>query len=72
MQGHKSDTSDSPLLQGISSASMPTRPSKSGGTSNASKRDSPKISLSTSIHAAESDFICPNATARHDFKVLYA
>ncbi|KAG2083812.1 arginine-tRNA-protein transferase [Suillus cothurnatus] len=63
------DTSDSPLLQGISSASMPTRPSKSGGTSNASKRDSPKISLSTSIHAAESDFIFPNATARHDFKV---
>jgi arginine-tRNA-protein transferase len=69
MQGHKSDTSDSPLLQGISSASMPTRPSKSGGTSNASKRDSPKFSLSTSIHAAESDFISPNATARHDFKV---
>ncbi|KAG1874557.1 arginine-tRNA-protein transferase [Suillus subalutaceus] len=67
MQGHKSETSDSLLLQGISSSPMPTRPSKSGG--NASKRDPPAFSLSTSIHAAESDFISPNTTARHNFKV---
>lgn len=67
MQGHKSETSDSLLLHDISPSPMPTRPSKSGG--NASKRDPPQFSLSTSIHAAESDFISPNLTARHNFKV---
>ncbi|KAG1755820.1 arginine-tRNA-protein transferase [Suillus lakei] len=59
MQGHKSETSDS-LLRGA-------LPSKSGG--NASKRDTPKFSLSTSIHTAESDFIPPNETAHHKFEV---
>lgn len=66
MQGHKSETSDTLLQQGISSALMPTRPSKSEG--NASKRDPPKFSLSTSIHAAEYGFISPNATVRHKFE----
>ncbi|KAG2146708.1 arginine-tRNA-protein transferase [Suillus clintonianus] len=64
MQGHKSETSDS-LLQGV--ASKPTRPFKSEG--NASKRDAPKFSLSTSIHAAEANIIPPNETARHKFEV---
>jgi arginine-tRNA-protein transferase len=66
MQGHKSETSDSLLQQGISSTAMPTRPSKSKG--NASKRDPPHFSLSTSVHAAESDFISPNVTVRHKFE----
>lgn len=60
MQGHKSEASDFLLLQGISSAS------KSEG--NASKRDPPKFSLSTSIHATESGFISPNTTVRHKFE----
>ncbi|KAG1806931.1 arginine-tRNA-protein transferase [Suillus plorans] len=64
MQGHKSEASNFLLLQGISS---PPKPPKSEG--NASKRDPPNFSLSTSIHAAESDFVSPNATARHKFKV---
>lgn len=63
MQGHKSEASNLLLLQGIPSS---PKPPKSEG--NASKRDPPIFSLSTSIHAAESDFVSPNATARHNFK----
>ncbi|KAG1907323.1 arginine-tRNA-protein transferase [Suillus fuscotomentosus] len=64
MQGHKSEASNLLLLQGISSS--PKLPKSEG---NASKRDPPNLSLSTSIHAAESDFVSSNATARHQFKV---
>lgn len=61
MRGHKSETGDS---LGVSSAPMPSKPE-----GNTTKRDPPKFSLPTSIHAAESDFISTNATARHKFQV---
>ncbi|KAG0709512.1 arginine-tRNA-protein transferase [Suillus ampliporus] len=67
MQGHKSETSDPPLLEGTSSTSKPARPSKSEG--NASKRAPPNFSLSTSIHSSECNFIPPNETSRHKFEV---